>query len=47
LQEALIAKYGKQILPRYGADGDFGSEMAAALKKLKFPQQLNKALTMY
>src|SRR5437899_11515365 len=26
LQEALIAKYGKSILPKYGADGDFGTE---------------------
>lgn len=33
-QEALIAKHGKIILPKYGADGDFGSEMLAALKKL-------------
>src|SRR5687768_10633263 len=24
LQEALIAKYGKAILPKYGADSDFG-----------------------
>lgn len=43
LQEALIAKYGKQILPRYGADGDFGSEMAAALKKLKFPATIEQS----
>jgi len=43
LQEALIAKYGKQILPRYGADGDFGSEMAAALKKLKFPATIGQS----
>lgn len=34
-QEALIAKHGKSILPKYGADGDFGSEMAAALKKIR------------
>jgi hypothetical protein len=33
LQKALLAKYGKSILPKYGADGDFGSETAAALKK--------------
>lgn len=33
-QEALIAKHGKTILPKYGADGDYGSEMSAALKKL-------------
>src|SRR5687768_16758134 len=36
-QEKLIAKYGKSILPKYGADGDFGSEMEAALEKLKLP----------
>jgi len=34
LQEALIAKNGKNILPRYGADGDFGTETTNALKKL-------------
>jgi len=34
LQEALIAKNGKSILPRYGADGDFGTETVSALKKL-------------
>ena len=33
-QEALIAKHGKTILPKYGADGDFGSEMVTALAKL-------------
>ena len=43
LQEALIAKYGKQILPRYGADGDFGAEMTAALKKLKFPAMIEQS----
>ncbi len=43
LQEVLIAKYGKQILPRYGADGDFGVEMSAALKKLKFPATIEQS----
>lgn len=33
LQEALIAKYGKNALPKYGADGDFGTETVNALKK--------------
>jgi hypothetical protein len=37
LQEALIQKYGKVIMPRYGADGFFGAEMILALKKLKLP----------
>lgn len=43
LQEALIAKHGKQILPRYGADGDFGSEMVVALKKLKIPASIDES----
>ena len=41
-QQALIDTYGKGILPRYGADGQFGSEMAAALKKLKLPATVNE-----
>jgi hypothetical protein len=43
LQEALIAKHGKQILPHYGADGDFGSEMTVALKKLKIPASIDES----
>lgn len=43
LQQALIAKYGNNILPKYGADGDFGSEMAAALRKLKIPATINES----
>ena len=43
LQQALIAKYGSQILPRYGADGDFGSETVAALKKLKLPVSIDQS----
>lgn len=43
LQEALISKYGKSILPKYGADGDFGSEMAAALKKLGLPVGIDQS----
>lgn len=31
LQNALIQKFGSSILPRYGADGDFGSETEKAL----------------
>ncbi|MCC7302782.1 MAG: hypothetical protein IT233_09080 [Bacteroidia bacterium] len=42
LQDALIAKNGKEILPRYGADGDFGSEMVAALKKLNLPESIDE-----
>lgn len=40
-QEKLIAKHGKTILPKYGADGDFGSEMEAALKKLGLPAEIS------
>ena len=43
MQEMLIAKFGKQILPRYGADGDFGPEMSAALKKLKMPPSIDES----
>jgi len=32
LQNALITLLGKSILPKYGADGDFGSETEAALQ---------------
>src|SRR5574337_313060 len=42
LQDALISKYGKSTLPRYGADGDFGSEMVAALKKLSLPDSIDE-----
>ncbi|HEX7904887.1 MAG TPA: hypothetical protein VF487_13505 [Chitinophagaceae bacterium] len=44
LQQTLIAKYGKTILPRYGADGDFGSETAAALKKIGLPEQISESM---
>lgn len=43
LQEALIAKYGKSILPKYGADGDFGTEAANALKKVGLPATINES----
>jgi peptidoglycan hydrolase-like protein with peptidoglycan-binding domain len=43
LQEALIAKYGKSILPKYGADGDFGSETINALKKAGLPASINES----
>lgn len=43
MQEMLITKFGKQILPRYGADGDFGPEMSAALKKLKMPPSIDES----
>jgi hypothetical protein len=42
LQEALIEKFGKTIMPRYGADGFFGAEMVAALRKLKLPASISE-----
>lgn len=44
LQDALISTHGKSILPKYGADGDFGSEMLNALKKLKYPTTVSESL---
>jgi hypothetical protein len=43
LQESLLAKYGKQILPKYGADGDFGSETVNALTKLGLPTTVTES----
>lgn len=43
LQEALITKYGRQILPKYGADADFGSETVNALKKLGLPTTITES----
>jgi hypothetical protein len=43
LQQALINKYGKSTLPKYGADGDFGSETVAALKKAGLPDSINES----
>lgn len=42
-QQALINRYGKAILPKYGADGDFGKEMQTALKKLNLPAEINES----
>jgi hypothetical protein len=42
-QEALIQQHGKTILPKYGADGQFGSEMTAALKKLNLPATIDES----
>lgn len=44
LQQALIAQHGESILPKYGADGDFGTEMVNALKKLKYPTKVTESL---
>lgn len=43
LQEALIDKYGRSILPKYGADGDFGTETVNALKKAGLPATVNES----
>ncbi|RYY91017.1 MAG: hypothetical protein EOO15_00305 [Chitinophagaceae bacterium] len=43
LQEALIKKYGAKVLPRYGADGDFGSELVAALKRQGLPTVITES----
>ena len=43
LQEALIAKYGKSILPKYGSDGDFGNETVTALKKAGLPESIDES----
>ena len=42
LQEALIEKHGRTIMPKYGADGFFGAELSAALKKLKLPATISE-----
>lgn len=42
LQEALVAKYGKAVLPKYGADGDFGTEMQNALKSKGLPETIDE-----
>jgi hypothetical protein len=41
LQDALIKKYGKQILPKFGADSDFGTETEKALLSKGFPTTIN------
>jgi peptidoglycan hydrolase-like protein with peptidoglycan-binding domain len=43
LQRALMDKYGAGILPRYGADGDFGSETVNALKKVGLPTSIDES----
>jgi hypothetical protein len=43
LQEALLAKYGKSILPKYGADGGFGTETVNALKKAGLPSSISES----
>jgi peptidoglycan hydrolase-like protein with peptidoglycan-binding domain len=43
LQQALINSYGAGILPKYGADGDFGSELSTALKTKGLPDSIDES----
>jgi hypothetical protein len=43
LQRALIAKFGKSILPKYGADGDFGNETTSGLKRAGLPSEVDQS----
>jgi hypothetical protein len=43
LQQALMAKYGASILPKYGADGSYGNEVIAALKKEGLPSSVDES----
>jgi hypothetical protein len=43
LQQAIIDKYGSSALPKYGADGDFGTETATALKKQGIPNPVTES----
>lgn len=42
LQKALIKKYGKDILPKYGADGYFGKELETALVRKGYSVPVTK-----
>ena len=44
IQEALIKKYGASILPRYGADGVWGTEMQTALIAKGLPTSITADL---
>lgn len=44
LQSALIEKYGKDILPKYGADGYYGKELTTALKAKNLPLLIDEEL---
>lgn len=44
LQFALIQKYGRSLLPKYGADGDFGSETVNALKSKGYATSISSSL---
>lgn len=44
LQVSLLERYGADILPKYGADGDYGSELEAALKSKGYPTVLTEGV---
>jgi hypothetical protein len=44
VQLALIRKNGSSILPKYGADGYFGTEMVTALRKLNLPSFIDQKI---
>jgi hypothetical protein len=44
LQEALIQKHGAGILPKHGADGDFGTETVKALQRLALPTTITESI---
>jgi hypothetical protein len=43
LQQALISKFGAGALPKYGADGDFGSEVISVLTKNGLPTEIDES----
>jgi len=43
LQQALISKFGATILPKYGADGQYGTELEKALKAKGVPTVIDEA----
>jgi hypothetical protein len=43
LQQTLINQFGASILPKYGADGHFGSELIAALKSKSLPERIDES----
>jgi hypothetical protein len=43
MQQALMEKYGKSVLPNYGADGDFGQETATGLKQHGLPATIDES----
>lgn len=44
LQNALVKKFGANILPKYGVDGMFGQEVEAALVRAKMPTSVTEAI---